>query len=296
MLDFRLRVFYTVAKRLNFTKAAEELFISQPAVTKHIQELEKVLQTKLFDRNGTKIKLNQAGLILLQYAEQALELYRGMERKIHQLQEKHKGELRLGVSTSIAQYILPKILAKFRHIYPDITVNVLINNTEITELLLAENQIDFGIIEGYSKNNLFSYDFFAKDEIVLIEKDSAKSNLRSISIKDLTELKFVIRETGSGTLEYINHHLKSAGINPQKLTTEIELSNTESIKSYLQYSDCVAFLSISSVLQELKNRSLRIIDVKNLEITRDFLFIKAKGDQNSLSQLFIDFAKSYNLK
>jgi len=296
MLDFRLRVFYTVAKRLNFTKASEELYISQPAVTKHIQELEKKLQTKLFDRNGTKIKLNEAGSILLRYTEQNLDLYRNMETEIHQLHKKHKGELKIGASTSIAQYLLPEILAHFQKRYPDIKIKLFINNTENTEKLLAEQKIDFGIIEGYSRNQLFNYQFFAKDEIVLTSKNDSHHGSKIISLKDLTKLKFVTREAGSGTLEHINHQLKIAGIHPQNLLKEIELENTESIKSYIQHSDCVAFLSIHSILQELKNKSLKIIDVKNLEITRDFLFIKAKGDQNTLSQLFIEFSESYNLK
>lgn len=295
MLDFRLRVFYAVAKRLNFTKASEELYISQPAVTKHIQELEKNLQTKLFDRNGTKIKLTPAGLVLLKYAEQSFDLYRNMETEIHQLHKKHQGELIIGSSTSIAQYVLPEILAHFHARYPDIKTNIFINNTEITEQLLAEQQIDFGIIEGYSKNQLFQYDFFAKDEIVLVAKNT-DTNMKTINLKELSKLTFVHREAGSGTLEHINHHLKLAGINPKELSVEIEFNNTESIKSYIQHSGCVAFLSIHSILQELKNNSLKIIDVKNLEITRDFLFIKAKGDQAVLSQLFINFAKNYNLK
>lgn len=295
MLDFRLRVFYAVAKRLNFTKASEELYISQPAVTKHIQELEKSLQTKLFDRNGTKIKLTPAGLALLKYAEQSFDLYRNMETEIHQLHKKHQGELRIGSSTSIAQYVLPEILAHFHTRYPDIKTNLFINNTEITEQLLAEQHIDFGIIEGYSKNQLFQYDFFAKDEIVLVAKNT-DTNMKTINLEELSKLTFVHREAGSGTLEHINHHLKLAGVNPKELSVEIELNNTESIKSYIQHSGCVAFLSIHSILQELKNNSIKIIDVKNLEITRDFLFIKAKGDQAVLSQLFIDFAKRYNLK
>lgn len=295
MLDFRLHVFYTVAKRLNFTKASEELYISQPAVTKHIQELEKSLNSKLFDRNGPKINLTPSGLIVLWYAEQCFNLYRSMETEINLLQNKHQGELKIGASTSIAQYILPEILAHFNKRFPDIKTKLYINNTENTEKLLAEQKIDFGMIEGHSKNQLFSYDFYAKDEIVLVEKNYDKKN-KTINLQDLSKLKFVNREAGSGTLEHIYHQLKLAGVHPQDLFIEIELENTESIKSYVQHSDCVAFLSIHSILQELKNQSLRIIDVKNLEITRDFLFIKAKGDQNSLSHLFIDFTKSYNLK
>ena len=113
IFDFRLHVFHTVAKRLNFTKAAAELFITQPAVTKHIHELENQLKTKLFDRNGSRIKLTRTGEILLQHSEQIFEIYRNLEFEINSLSQRQSGKLRLGASTTAAQYILPPILAAF---------------------------------------------------------------------------------------------------------------------------------------------------------------------------------------
>src|SRR5580692_8833323 len=117
MFDFRLKVFHTVAKRLNFTKAAAELFISQPAVTKHIHELENHFSLKLFERNGTRIKLTAAGDTLLQYTDQLFAVYRSLEFEMSDLVKKHTGQLRLGASMSVAPYVLPPILAAFHRKY-----------------------------------------------------------------------------------------------------------------------------------------------------------------------------------
>ncbi len=151
MFDFRLKVFNTVAKRLNFTRAAEELFITQPAVTKHIQEIEVFYKCKLFERNGTKIKLTTAGLSLLKYTEILFEVYRDLEFELSVLNENAKGTLMLGASTTIAQYVLPKYLALFKQKFPDIKIELTNGNTEYIENLLVENKIDLGLIEGQSK-------------------------------------------------------------------------------------------------------------------------------------------------
>ena len=168
MFDFRLQVFQAVAKRLNFTKAAAELYITQPAVTKHIHELERHFKVKLFDRNGSRIKLTSAGEILLQHTEQLFSLYRNLEFEMNNLSQKLKGKLRLGASTTIAQYVLPPVLAAFHKKFSEIQITLITNNTEQIENALKNNEIDLGIIEGHSKNASIKYSEFIKDEIVLV--------------------------------------------------------------------------------------------------------------------------------
>ncbi|MGV0827547.1 LysR substrate-binding domain-containing protein [Empedobacter brevis] len=297
MFDFRLKVFDTVARRLNFTKAANELNITQPAVTKHIKEIELNLNIKLFERNGTKIKLTQAGEILVKYTEEIFSVYQKMEFEIGQLQEKQKGHLRLGASTTIAQYVLPPILAEFRKRFPEIQLNLVIHNSEKIEDLLTNNKIDVGLIEAQIKNRTFHYFPFMKDEIVLVARQnhplSTKNHLKT---DDLLQIPFVLRESGSGTLETIDLALKAKNIKLNELKTEIRLGSTESIKSYLLHSDTLAFLSVQSILQELKSHTLTIIDVKNMDIPRYFNFIIQEGEQSKLVSLFIDFCNRYNLK
>ncbi len=297
MFDFRLKVFYTVAKRLNFTKAAEELFITQPAVTKHIKEIENHYKIKLFDRKGTKIKLTVAGEILLQYAEEIFGLYRNLEFELNSLQQRHNGRLRIGASTTIAQYVLPPVLAAFHKKFNDIKVVLTINNTEQIEQSLQNGDIDFGIIEGQSKNSLFKYTKFIKDEIVLTANSNhplaKKGNVRST---DLLKIPLLLREPGSGTLEVITHALKLLGIKLSQLQIEMRLGGNESIKSYLLNSDSLAFLSIHSIIKELRNKELSIVDIKGLTIERHFYFIQQKGEIGSVADLFMKFASSYNFK
>lgn len=297
MFDFRLKVFDTVAKRLNFTKAANELNITQPAVTKHIKEIELNLNIKLFERNGTKIKLTKAGEILLKYTEEIFSVYQKMEFEIGQLQEKQKGILRLGASTTIAQYVLPPILAEFRKRFPEIQLSLVIQNSEKIEDLLADHKIDVGLIEAQIKNRTFHYFPFMKDEIVLVSRQNHSiSTKNNIKLDDLKNIPLVFREPGSGTLETIDLALKSKNIKLNELNIEIQLGSTESIKSYVLHSDALAFLSIQSILQELKNQTLTIIDIKNLVIERNFNFIIPEGEQSKLVNLFIDFCNRYNLK
>ncbi|PWN66329.1 LysR family transcriptional regulator [Chryseobacterium oncorhynchi] len=291
MFDYRLKVFHTVASRLSFTKASEELHISQPAVTKHIKEIEVQLETKLFDRKGTSIQLTQSGKILYEYAEKIRNIYRDLEFEINQINQQHKGKLIIGASTTVAQYILPEILAKFNAYYKDIKIELLTGNTEAISSLLKEEKIDLGIIEGESQSSYFEYKTFKPDEIVLAAKSDHLLANKTLNLKDLYQLDLIFREQGSGTLEFIQNRLKEKEININELNTVIQLGSSESIKNYLLHSDCMAFLSISTILNELKNNILTVIDIKNFSIERDFHFILPKGEQSELIKLFLRFAE-----
>ncbi|WP_061084693.1 LysR family transcriptional regulator [Chryseobacterium indologenes] len=291
MFDYRLKVFHTVASRLSFTKASEELHISQPAVTKHIKEIETQLGAKLFDRKGTSIQLTQSGKILHEYAEKIRNIYRDLEFQISQVNQQHKGKLIIGASTTVAQYILPEILAKFNTYYKDIKIELLTGNTEAISALLKEEKIDLGIIEGESQSAYFDYKTFKTDEIVLAAKASHPLAHKTLQTKDLYDIDMIFREQGSGTLEFIQNRLREKGINISELKTVIQLGSSESIKNYLLYSDCMAFLSISTILTELKNNILTVVDIKNFSIERNFHFILPKGDQSELIALFLKFAE-----
>ncbi|AXB57810.1 LysR family transcriptional regulator [Flavobacterium fluviale] len=297
-MDFRLKVFYTVALRLNFTKAATELYITQPAVSKHIQELEETYKTKLFERNGSKIALTAAGKILLKYTKSIFDIYREIDFEMSSFNKERQGLLRLGASTTISQYIISPVLAHFHQKQKDIKVNLLNGNTEQIENALINKEIEVGIVEGQSKNQSIKYIPFLKDELVLVcnsKNPLVKQN--EISVSDLKSMKFITRERGSGTLEVIEFALKKAGLKFSDLQIEMQLGSTESIKSYLLNSDCFAFMSIHAVSKELKNKELIVLDVENLSIERFFYIITLIGKSDSLSELFIqNLASHYNLK
>lgn len=297
MFDFRLKVFQTVAHRLNFTKAAAELYITQPAVTKHIHELEKHFKVKLFERNGSKIKLTPAGESLRQQTDQLFSFYQNLEFEMAGFSHDQKGKLRVGASTTVAQYVLPPVLAAFHQKFPHVQITLITNNTEQIEYRLTNNEIDLGIIEGHSKNASIKYSEFLKDEIVLVSSTkNAFAKKEIIKAADLKNIPLLLREPGSGTLEVISHALKLAGIKMSDLKIEMQLASTESMKSYLPCSDCLAFLSIHSILNELKRNELHIIDVKGLEIERYFYFIQLHGQSDSLPDLFMKFASNHNFR
>lgn len=297
MFDFRLQVFYTVARRLSFTKAAEELYITQPAVTKHIHELEHHFKLKLFERQGNKIALTPAGSTLLQHAEGLLSSYRNMEFDMNHLAEKHSGRLRVGASTTVAQYVIPPLMASFRQKFKEVKLTLTSSNTERIEKALLNEEVDIGIIEGRSKNKSIHYVPFLKDEIVLVcAAAHAPVRKESITTEELKAIPILLREPGSGTLEVIAHALRNAGLKLKDLKVEMQLNSTESIKTYLGHSPCAAFVSRHAVMKELQHKEFRILDVKGLTIERPFYIIQPHGALASLPELFSRFARQYNLK
>ena len=297
MFDFRLRVFHTVARRLSFTKAAEELFITQPAVTKHIHEIERYYKAQLFERAGNKIILTRAGKLLLEHTEGLMDIHRNIEFELNELHQAYKGKLLIGASTTIAQYVLPPVLAHFHNKFKEVKIALLTGNTGEIETALMQKDISLGIIEGKSKNRSFRYTPLTKDEIVLVASaNHPKAKRASLKIEELLKVPLLLREPGSGTLEVVSHALRKAGIKMQQLQVEMQMDSSESIKGYLLNSDCMAFLSVHSVLKELRNKELSVIDVKGLNIERYFYIIHPHGEPAGLSDLFMKFALRYNFK
>jgi DNA-binding transcriptional LysR family regulator len=291
MLDFRLKVFYTVAKRLSFTRAAEELFISQPAVTKHIHELEQQLGVALFERIGNKITVTPAGKIVMHHAEDIFTSYRNLEYEINQLKHERGGRLQIGASTTIAQYYIPPLLARFNQRYPEIKTSLISGNTEQIEQALLEKNIQLGIIEGSSRNPQLKYTEFAKDEIALIGNvQYTYGNGDTLSAQELAAIPLLVREHGSGTLEVITEELKRLKLKLTDLNIAMYMSSTESMKSYLHHAPSAAFLSLQAVSRELEAGEFKILPVKNFKLLRKFQFAHLQGQQDKLAQLFMRFA------
>lgn len=289
MFDYRLKVFYTVAQRLSFTKAAFDLYISQPAVTRHIRELETQLKTKLFSRSGAGVQLTESGKILLSYAEKSNALSRDLEFSLAAVENRTAGKLRLAASTTIAQYILPEIMARFKERYPSIFIELLSGNSQDVEQLLRNGSIDAGLVEGEAKSALIDYTFFRPDEIVLTCRTENPLAATISAVEDIANLTFVVRENGSGTQEFIQSELKKAGFNPADLSVAIRLGSTEGTKNYLLHSDSFAFLPVSSLIHELRNGQLQIVDLVNFSIKRNFQVVTLKGEQSELITLFQKF-------
>ncbi len=295
MENFRLKVFQSVAKNLSFTKASRELFITQPAITKHIQALEKYYGLTLFTRKGSKIYLTEAGKALLDYSEKVFVLHRKLEDKLNEFKELNTGKLRLGASTTIAQYVIPPVLSGFHKKYPKINLSLLNGNSEQIADALIKGEIDLGIVEGKIKSRDIKYQLFMKDELVATTSNKNKLNLPDeITFDKLNELPLVLRERGSGTLEVFEYALKNKKIKLSELNIVMYLGSTEAIKCYLESDDSIGFISMRAIKKEIESNSLRVIKVKNFKINRTFDFICLQGSSpTGMTSLFIKFAKQY---
>lgn len=273
-MDFRLLVFKNVADHLSFTKASKALFISQPAVTRHINELEKQYEKALFNRLGNKISLTEEGQLFLSYTNRILELYQELEASFQHFNNIFPKQIAMGASTTIAQYLLPTLFFKLRTNYPDTDFELLNDNSEKIETLLLDKRISLGFTEGSPSHPSIHYEAFVKDEIVLVTKanNPTFSETKAITIDHLMRLPLVMREEGSGTRKIIEQNLKENQINPINLKVDMILGSSESMKTYLLHSNSFAFLSIHSIAEELRSNKFRIIDIQNLDIQRVFYF------------------------
>lgn len=297
MSDFRLKVFQSVAKNLSFTKASQELFVSQPAITKHIQELETCYQTRLFDRQGNKISLTEAGKLLLEHSERILEDYKRLEYEMHLLHNEYTGELKLGASTTLAQYVLPPLLASFIDKFPQVSLSLLNGNSRGIEAALQEHRIDLGLVEGIFRLPNLKYTTFLQDELVAVVRTGSKLALPDeITPEELLHIPLVLRERGSGTLDVFERALSQHNMKLSSLHVLMYLGSTESIKLFLEHTDCMGIVSIRSVDRELLAGQLRVIEIKEMSMCREFNFVQLQGQESGLSQVFMQFAMHHNKK
>lgn len=300
MLSAKHLVFLEVAKQKSFTRASETLFISQPAISKSIQALENDYKAKLFERNGYKIKLTPVGELLYEKLLEVKNIQDQTTFEISLLRDtlQAKGILKLGASTTVALYILPKILSAFNKKYPLVEINLLNRNSEIVLESLIAHDINIGIIEGPPKNKKAEYFPFITDNVVAVcNSKSYLAKKKSYSIKDLPAIPIVLREKGSGTLAALLDNLKTNNIRQIDLNVKVRLGGTEALKNFLLEADCLGFLPKISVMKELKNNELTEIHIEGITIQRKFYFIQRKGEPASeLNKTFISFIKMiYNL-
>jgi len=220
--------------------------------------------------------------------------YRQLEFDMNALKGESRGSLRVGASTTVAQYVIPPVLARFHEQSADVAISLLSGNTEQIEQQLLNDEIDLGLVEGRTHHSDIRYTPFVKDELVLIcRADHPLANRDEITLDELRAVPIVLRERGSGSLEVIEHALRGVGIRLSDLTVEMHLGSTESIKSYLSNSRCMAFISVFAVQQELQAGTLKVLDVQGLTIERDLYSIQLQGVSEGLADTFMRFARQH---
>lgn len=289
MLDHKYKVFYHLAKNPNTTKVAEELLLTQPAISKSIKELEKELGISLFLREKGRMQLTEAGKYLYDKTDFLIQREREINYEIGKMRMSIKGTLYLGASTTLSQYILPEVLARFTTRHPQISISMSSGNTDQIEHEILAGNLQLAFIEGNPSLPDIHYIPYIRDEIVLVTaKDTPVEE--NISPEKFIQLPFVFREKGSGTYHIIRKHLKEAGIDINHLTNRLVLGSTEGIKHYLLHSDCFALLSIYSVRDELSAGKLKLIEMNDLCIHRMFYIIHRQGEPDPYARQFMEFA------
>ncbi len=293
MISFAHRVFMEVAANLSFSKAAQVLFVTQPAISKHIKALEDQYKVPLFERKGNSISLTDAGRKLNEYLLQATEIERKIEYdlSVSSSLSQAVGHLRLGASTTIALYILPRILSGFQHEYANVDVQLVNRNSEYILNALLNHEVDIGIIEVDNKLTTVSYKPFISDEVIPVCSANSPLAGKSLTLKQFIKTPLALRERGSGTLNALLKSLSGLHIKPADLSVKIRLGGTEALKNFLLADQCLGFMPRPSIVRELREGDLVEVPVEGLKITRDFFFIRRKGTEDyGLTSNFINYA------
>lgn len=213
------------------------------------------------------------------------------------LRNEHTGELRLGASTTIAQYVLPPLLARFIEKFPQVSLSLFSGNSSEVEKALQEHRIDLALVEGNTRQPNLKYTPFLQDELVAIVHTHSKwMDYDEITLDELKEVPLVLRERGSGTLDVLITALHKHNIKLSDLTIRMHLGSTESIKLFLENSECMGILSIRSINKKLYSGKFKVLDIKDLVMFREFDFVQLQGQDTGLPALFMQFANHYKEK
>ncbi|MCG6937580.1 MAG: LysR family transcriptional regulator [Gammaproteobacteria bacterium] len=275
MADRRLKIFHTVARLLNFTKAGEQLHMTQPAVTFQIRQLEEQFNIRLFDRTHNKVTLTDAGKQVYMYADRILKLYDDMNRSITEMTGDVSGGVYLGASTTIAEYMLPLLIGEFKKKFPDVNISLKESNSEDIIAMVENNVVDLAIVEGsvYNKN-LIVEKCRVDPLVVIMPNNHVLTQLPILHVSDILSHPFISRESGSGTQEtitkYVEQHSPDGFLN-----VCFELSSPEAIKGAVEAGMGISIVSRASIEKELKLGTLTAVELSP-KLERPFSFVRQR--------------------
>jgi DNA-binding transcriptional LysR family regulator len=268
----QLRILKAIAAEGSFKRAADSLYVSQPAVSLQVQNLERQLDVPLFDRGGRRAQLTEAGHLLLSYGEKILTLCQETCRAIEDLQNLQGGTLIVGASQTTGTYLLPRMIGMFRQRYPDVSVQLHVHSTRRTAWSVANGQVDLAIIGGEIPAELQeSLDVipYAEDELALIlPSNHPFAKLDKIPKEDLYKLQFIALDSQSTIRKVIDQVLTRCGIDPKRLKVEMELNSIEAIKNAVQSGLGAAFVSLSAIERELQIGTIERAHIEDVVIQR----------------------------
>ncbi|MBD1223002.1 LysR family transcriptional regulator [Virgibacillus halodenitrificans] len=293
-MDQHLKIFLTVAEMQNFSRAAEEHHMTQPAVSQYIRTFEEMIGTRLLERNNKYVRLNKAGEIVYHHGKEILGLYTKMQNLVDDLTNKASGRLYIGASYTFGEYVLPRIISNLQDIYPDIHPEITIGNTTKISGLVATNQLDVGIVEGQFIDKKLIAEELAEDAMVVVASVNHPLAKKKGEIvrTDLQRETWVVREEGSGTREATEKVFRQFNLSPEKL---MNFSSTQLIKESVEVGLGISLLSQWTIQKELKNDDLKILDVAGLPLQRKFSIVTNSRFQTKALEVFLSILRKNKL-
>lgn len=291
-IDFRhLETFCRVAEVKSFSRAADDLFLTQPTVSGHILALEKSLSLRLFDRTGREVRLTKAGEVFLRYASKTLTIRKDLLNALSEFSQGIRGELSLGASTIPGEYLLPKLMGDFKKDHPHFSLSLKIADTkEIVQYVLQGN-VEFGMTGAKVNHPSLHYEKYEEDEIIVVAPAGHPlARKKRVGLEDLLKEPWIIREEGSGTQMAVDKALRRKGKTLRAFNVVTEMGSTSSMKEGVKASLGLAFISARAAEEELNQGLLSRIAVEGMEsISRQIYIVSHRG--RTLSPIGMEFLR-----
>jgi DNA-binding transcriptional LysR family regulator len=282
-----LKTFITLAKVGHFNRAAEELFLTQPAVSTHIKALEDYYGFPLFQKFDQRYVLTEPGKLLNEYAEKIFNILNEAKRSLNAFNELESGSLYIGASSNVGVYILPKLLGEFKKTFPKVDINVSIGPTYQIESKMLANEIDIGIVEAPTRSAEIVSAFHWEEKLaVIVSASHPWARLKQIEPSRLKNEPFVVGERGSGTRKVMENSL---GEIVKEMKVFLELGSTEAVKKAVEQNLGISIVMECSVSRELKLRTLKVVMISGVELKKRINVIHLRGKY--LTPSFNEFVK-----
>lgn len=292
MLDFRMETFLAVCQFMNFTRASEQLNITQPAVSQHIRFLEKYYNTKLFLYEGKKLRLTGAGEILRNASLTMMHDELSMQSEMHRTEDNE--EIRFGATRTVGDVLMGKILEGYLREYLDAQIHMIVENTQELLKRLDDGTIDFALVEGFFKKSEYDYQKYSDENYIGVCNRDYEFRERPESMENLFQERLLLRESGSGTREVLERCLDSKNLSIDDFRQTMEVGSLQTIRELTKAGCGITFLYEAAVKDELEDGSLKKIPLQDFQVTHEFTFIWRRGSiyADRYREIFRRFSKN----
>ena len=291
-IDFRhLETFCRIADLKSFSKAADDLFLTQPTVSGHILSLEQSLSLRLFDRTSREVRLTKAGEVFLKYASKILSFRKDLMNALSEFSQGIRGELSLGASTIPGEYLLPKLMGDFKREHPHFVISLKIADTKEIVQYVLQDMVEFGVIGARLNHPSLHFEKYQEDEIIIVAPpDHPMTRKKRVNVEELLKVPWIIREEGSGTQMAVEKALRKKGKSLKQFNVVMEMGSTSSVKEGVKAKLGLAFISRRATEEELHQGFLSRIDVEGIEPISRQIYIATRPGR-TLSPIGMEFLR-----